>query len=64
MNDLKHILIVNNTRHDIGVIHEHLISYAQTGKIHEDIADIFELGRLIDNGQIRVIVNFREDDED
>ena len=55
------ILIVNCTGEDIRLIHIHLASYAQTGIIHPDIADIFNLQRIVNGEEIRVIVNFADE---
>ena len=41
--NMKQVLFVNNTCHDVRSLHPHFVEYLHTGKVHEDIEDIFKL---------------------
>jgi rubrerythrin len=57
------IMIVNNTGEDIDLVRPYLLAYAKGKPLHEDIADIFTAERIAVDGQVRVIVDFCEDQE-
>ncbi len=52
------LVVVNNTGADLGAVHPLIIEFAETGEIHEDIADIFHLKSIEVNGERRVVVEF------
>jgi hypothetical protein len=57
----SHITICNNAGQNLTVVHHHLIDYAKTGSIHEDIADLFSLERFDSDGKIKILVDFSDD---
>jgi hypothetical protein len=61
MIENKNITIANNSGADLAVIHNHLIEYAKTEIIHDDIADLLSLERFVDGENVKIIVNFLED---
>lgn len=65
---MKGVTIVNSTNQDISMCKPYFEEFANTGKIHEDIADIFDLKKYVpetpnyDGEVLRIIVDFKEDE--
>jgi hypothetical protein len=62
--EASNVVIVNNTGKDIRIVRPHIMAYAKTGEIHDDIADLFSLTKRKSGGKVKVIVNWLDEDHD
>ena len=57
----SNLMICNNTGANLSAVYDHILAFAHTGNVHDDIADLFEL-KLVEypgsDRPFRVIVNF------
>lgn len=55
------VMICNNSNQDIELVKPYFLDFANTGVLHEDIADLFSAYIVEDGGYRKVIVDIAND---